>query len=30
MDDAERMAFVVVLGRLSGLEFDWRQLRWMD
>jgi hypothetical protein len=30
LDEAERMAYVVVLGRLSGLQFDWRQLRWDD
>jgi len=28
LDDAERMAYVVVLGSLDGAKFDWRRLRW--
>jgi hypothetical protein len=28
LDEVERMAYVVVLGELSGLMFDWKQLRW--
>jgi hypothetical protein len=30
LDEAERLAFVVVLGELDGLRFDWRRLRWDD
>jgi len=26
----ERLAFVVALGTLSGLVFDWDSLRWSD
>jgi len=28
LDDAERMAYVVTLGTLEGLHFDWRRLCW--
>jgi hypothetical protein len=25
----ERLAFIVALGTLDGLEFDWSTLRWI-
>jgi len=28
LDDAERIAYTVVLGTLDGMSFDWRRLRW--
>jgi hypothetical protein len=28
LDEAERIAYVVVLASLGGLKFDWRRLRW--
>jgi hypothetical protein len=30
LDDAERMAHVVTFGRLDGLLFDWKRLRWTE
>jgi hypothetical protein len=30
LDEAERLAYVVVLGTLSGLSFDWQRFRWRD
>jgi hypothetical protein len=30
LDDAERVAFVVALGELDGLAFDWRRLTWHE
>ncbi len=30
LDDAERIAFVVTMGQLGGLAFDWRRLQWKD
>lgn len=30
LDEAERLAYVVVLGCLDGLTFDWRRLRWNE
>jgi hypothetical protein len=30
LDDVQRMAYVVVLGQLDGLVFDWRRMSWHD
>lgn len=30
LDDADRMAYVVICGKLDGLDFDWGRLRWHD
>lgn len=30
LDDAERVAYVVIYGTLSGLSFDWKRLQWAD
>jgi hypothetical protein len=30
LDEAERMAHVVVFGSLDGHAFDWRRLRWFE
>jgi hypothetical protein len=29
LDEAARLAHVVVLGQLDGLIFDWRRLGWV-
>jgi hypothetical protein len=26
---ADRLAWIVVLGQLDGLEYDWRRYRWI-
>jgi hypothetical protein len=28
LDEAERMAHVVIFGELSGLKFDWKRFSW--
>lgn len=30
LEAAERMAYVVVVGTLAGLKFDWQSLQWSD
>jgi hypothetical protein len=30
LPEDERLAFVVALGTLDGLLFDWTELRWSD
>jgi len=30
LDDAERIAYVVALGTLDGLSFDWKRLAWSN
>jgi hypothetical protein len=30
LDEAERLAFIVVFGQIDGLKFDWKRLRWED
>jgi hypothetical protein len=30
LDDASRTAYIVILGSLDGLQFDWKRLRWRD
>jgi hypothetical protein len=30
LDEAERLAFIVALGTLSGRQFDWSTVSWKD
>ena len=30
LDEAERIAHVVVFGTMAGLSFDWQSLRWNE
>jgi hypothetical protein len=30
LDDTERVAYIIILGRLAGLSFDWQRIKWNE